>query len=181
MKQYKTFFITVIVSLSLLSCESDKSSSSEELNPDAGNKTEGRKKINTVHTYEINNPVPPKNNPELNAQLLESATAGNANEISRLLRLGADVNAKTKNSLWTALHWASRYGHTAVVRLLIQNGANVNAKTFDDWTALHWASKYGHIETVKLLAANGANVNAKNNRGKTALDIARDNGHTNIF
>jgi ankyrin repeat protein len=45
------------------------------------------------------------------------------------------------------------------VKILISNGADVNAKAY--YTALHFASKNGHLEIVKILISNGADVNAK--------------------
>ena len=38
---------------------------------------------------------------------------------------------------WTALHYAAQKGHVDVAKVLIQNGADVNAVEEDNWTALH--------------------------------------------
>ena len=51
------------------------------------------------------------------------------------------------------LLWASMEGHLEVVRLLIENGADVSVK---DDVALRLASRYGHLEVAKLLIENGA-------------------------
>jgi len=51
----------------------------------------------------------------------------------------ADVNAAEKDG-WTALHWAAMEGHTDVVRLLLQNGANVEAVTERGLTPLRSAT-----------------------------------------
>ncbi|MEJ2111162.1 MAG: ankyrin repeat domain-containing protein [Acidobacteriota bacterium] len=61
----------------------------------------------------------------------------------------------------TALHTASRNGHTEIVKLLLEAGANVDATGNDDVTALHAASQNGHAEIVELLLEAGANVNAE--------------------
>jgi ankyrin repeat protein len=57
------------------------------------------------------------------------------------------------NVLNEELLWASMYGHLEVVKLLIENGADVRAK---DGVALRLASRYGHLEVVRLLIENGA-------------------------
>jgi ankyrin repeat protein len=43
-------------------------------------------------------------------------------------------------------------GHEVVVRLLLEKGTNIKAKTLSGWTALHWAASCRH-EVVQLLEA----------------------------
>ena len=62
---------------------------------------------------------------------------------------------------FSALHWAARFGHTAIADYLIRRGANVNADAGGGWTPLHLAAQRGHLETVKQLVAHGANVRAR--------------------
>ena len=86
--------------------------------------------------------------------------------------MGADVNARD-NYAQTPLYEAVQLGHKDVAALLIQNGADVNAKTYHDGpTPLHWAAYLGHKDLVALLMENGADVNAKDKVGKTPLDVA---------
>jgi ankyrin repeat protein len=54
----------------------------------------------------------------------------------------------TQYELDYALKWASINGHTEIVKLLLEHGADVHAE--NDW-ALRWAYYYGHTEIVKLL------------------------------
>ncbi|EAL85341.1 ankyrin repeat domain-containing protein [Aspergillus fumigatus Af293] len=78
----------------------------------------------------------------------------------------------------TALYWASSKGHEAVVRLLIERGANVRVKDKLGLTALYQASSSGHEAVVKLLLEHGADVNARSaSKGWTALFEAASNGH----
>jgi ankyrin repeat protein len=72
---------------------------------------------------------------------------------------------------------ASGYGHEAVVRLLFEQGADVNAKDGDGWTALHGAASRGHEAVVRLLVEKGADVNAKHRDRWTALHEAAYKGH----
>ena len=54
--------------------------------------------------------------------------------------------------------------------MLLQNGADVNAKNNNGETALIMSSMYGaNPEVVRILLENGADVNAKTNDGKTAF------------
>ena len=54
----------------------------------------------------------------------------------------------------------SKIGQLEVVKLLIENGADI---TVGDNCAIRWASRNGHIEIVKLLIENGADCTAWNN------------------
>lgn len=47
---------------------------------------------------------------------------------------------------WTALHEASAVGDLEVVRLLLEAGANVNARSKDGITPLHDAAYSGHYQ-----------------------------------
>uniref|UniRef100_A0A183SJT3 ANK_REP_REGION domain-containing protein n=1 Tax=Schistocephalus solidus TaxID=70667 RepID=A0A183SJT3_SCHSO len=60
-----------------------------------------------------------------------------------------------------ALHLASKEGHLAVVRLLLDHNAVIDAKTKKGNTALHIASLAGRTDIVQLLVDRGADVNAR--------------------
>jgi Ankyrin repeats (3 copies)/Ankyrin repeats (many copies) len=64
---------------------------------------------------------------------------------------------------------ASTYGHEAVVRLLLKQGADVKAEDEGGWTALHCAAESGHEAVVRLLLEQGVDVKAKKENGWTAL------------
>ena len=84
--------------------------------------------------------------------------------IGDLLREGVSPVAKN-----TALLRASENGHTEIVEMLLEKGANVNAVQTNGITALMRASEKGHTETVERLLEKGAKVNAVQTNGMTAL------------
>ncbi|MBQ6775497.1 MAG: ankyrin repeat domain-containing protein [Synergistaceae bacterium] len=113
-----------------------------------------------------------------------------------LIRHGAEVDAKDYHE-WTPLLWASWWTvcfgvHPSQVRalapednplpqirkrvkILLDAGANVNARDNVGQTALMYAAKAfngGDAELVSILIDAGADVNAKNNLGYTALMYA---------
>jgi ankyrin repeat protein len=57
------------------------------------------------------------------------------------------------------------------VKLLLEAGANANAKTPDGDSALHWAAFDGKPDIVRALAAGGADLNLKDASGRTALQV----------
>jgi ankyrin repeat protein/uncharacterized glyoxalase superfamily protein PhnB len=72
----------------------------------------------------------------------------------------AEVSAVTGRYVgWTGLHSAAQRGHLDAVRLLLQHGADPNAREEGDNTSpLHWAGAYGHLEMVRALLDAGGDV-----------------------
>lgn len=72
---------------------------------------------------------------------------------------------------------AAIQGDTKTVLLLLDQGADVNARTdrekMQGMTPLHWAAKYGQTDTVKALLARGADINVQTGySGETAIQLA---------
>lgn len=74
------------------------------------------------------------------------------------------------------LHVAAAVGNPAVVRLLIEHGADVAATTRDAETPLHVAAIYGFAPLVRLLLENGADISAKASEDLTPLHSAASDG-----
>lgn len=88
--------------------------------------------------------------------LREAARAGDLAKVDALLAAGAPVDAPAKYGQ-TPLYFAAEKGHLAVVRRLVERGANVNAKdSFFDASVLGIALQGGHHELARYLLAHGA-------------------------
>ena len=108
-----------------------------------------------------------------------AAAKGNLDAIRRQLDNGTDVNstfvqAGVPGSGATPLHLAVITGQLDAAKLLLEKGADIEAKAADEHkgTPLHWAAFVGRINAVKFLLEAGANVNAKDQHGNTVLDSA---------
>ena len=77
----------------------------------------------------------------------------------------------------SSLRCAAQYGHEAVTKLLLDNGANVAAADFSGKSALISAALCGHEAVTKLLLNHGADAAAKDAEGQTALMFAALGGH----
>ena len=78
---------------------------------------------------------------------------------------------------WTPLDAASYKGHSKVVQVLIEAGADVNPTDKQLTTPLHLAAKEGHLNIVHILLNNGAQVCQRDINELSSLDMAIDNGH----
>lgn len=99
-----------------------------------------------------------------------AAKTGDIKAIKQHLADGVGVNARDGELGVTPLTWAALLGQTEAIELLIQKGADVNARNKDGGIPLHGAAFLGETEIVILLIQKGADVNAKNNNGETPLD-----------
>ena len=73
--------------------------------------------------------------------------------------LARGSNPKANHQGWTGLHAAAKGGHGDAVRLLLEHGADPNAREAGDNTyALHWAAAHGHLEIVRALLDAGGDV-----------------------
>lgn len=72
----------------------------------------------------------------------------------------------------TALHYAASRGQTGLLRLLVAQGANINAVDQPGNTPLHRAVENGDLEAAGLLLDQGADVNAKDFSNNTSLHLA---------
>ena len=81
----------------------------------------------------------------------------------------------------TALHYACEKGNKECVELLLDSGADANAKSCAWMTPLMFACCHGHTEIVKLLIEKGkADALVRNKKGKSALIFAVMNGQIQI-
>jgi ankyrin repeat protein len=118
--------------------------------------------------------------PSLNTKGLDDWTAlhlaaneGNLSVCEVLIFEGemTDLEARTSLSR-TPLHLASMRGHQAVVKLLISEGADIDAVDTYLNTPIHYSSQFGHVECTKRLLKHGASFRMRNNLGQTAWDCA---------
>ena len=96
-----------------------------------------------------------------------------------LIDAGANLNSTISRSSTlsfgvghTPLHKAASVNHIEMVKLLLENGANINVKDDSDHSPLHLAIHGGHGELAKLLIESGAYIHSKNYNGNLPVQVA---------
>jgi len=89
--------------------------------------------------------------------MIEAVQSGNLIRVKELISVGADVNLVGIECfrLGTPLHFAAKYGHRIIIEVLLENGANIDARVAGE-NALVWAVRSGKIESLKLLLRKGS-------------------------
>ncbi len=97
-----------------------------------------------------------------------------------LIANGAYVSAGVEDAKATPLHNAAFNGLIGMVRRLLGEGAEINARDGNHLTPLHWAAMQGHENIAALLIARGAEPDAEDRRGATPLFLASLHGHADL-
>ncbi|KAK2724436.1 hypothetical protein QYM36_001072 [Artemia franciscana] len=98
-----------------------------------------------------------------------------------LLELNANPNLKLRRSRWTPLHYAAMKGDLEISRLLVSNGATIDAFTSDGRTPLCWSVIERKVSMTKYLLEQGANPNLKFDKSQcTPLHYAARDGELEI-
>ena len=74
---------------------------------------------------------------------------------------------------------AAKMNKPALLKCLLQNGADVDAKDSEGISALIYAAAYGNLEIIKYLIIKGADINVANSDGQTVLIFASGSAFTN--
>lgn len=92
-----------------------------------------------------------------------------------------DINQQAEPAGCTPLMFAARGGHSPVVRVLLNKGANLSIIEFDDGsTALHFSAEEGHFAVTAMLVGAGADLEAVS-KGSTPLCAAAMRGQREVM
>ncbi|KAI9762971.1 MAG: hypothetical protein M4579_000034 [Chaenotheca gracillima] len=103
----------------------------------------------------------------------DAVASGDLLTTRHILTTGVDLKAKTDDEYQrTALHLAVSYRHERITELLLDYGADIEARDRHDQTPLHKAVLAGNSKITSLLVSRGAFLEATDRDGRNALHLA---------
>lgn len=109
-----------------------------------------------------------------------AATVGYLQDTKAILSSGSISVNQIDPEGWTPVMVAADRGFSRIVRVLMDNGAEVSVSARDGNTALISAAQRGHLAVVQMLLEGKANVQAVTSQGFTALHVAAADGHSKV-
>jgi len=108
--------------------------------------------------------------------IFEAAATGRAELVKQFVSRNPELVKAYSPDGWTALHL--NFGNLEVVKVLLDNGADINAvsKNTLSATPLQGAAAFQKVDLAQLLIARGANVNCHGQEGVTPLHEAAGSG-----
>ena len=106
-------------------------------------------------------PTEPPTTKVLDVPILAAAYNGNIEAVKQHLAAGTDVNVKGGFADGTPLHYAAANGHKEIAELLIEKGADLNAKDEDGGTPLDVAISFNRTEIADLIRVIGGKTGAE--------------------
>jgi ankyrin repeat protein len=83
-------------------------------------------------------------------RIIEAADQGDLETMLKLIK--AKVNIQTQDKWhWTALHMAAYGGYEEMTKVLIEESADLDARTVDDETPRHLAEMKGRVGVVRII------------------------------
>ncbi|VDM21992.1 unnamed protein product [Wuchereria bancrofti] len=147
-----------------------------------GLKNRGAKNLNAIPlktTIAQNSHKSPFQRYEYN--LVNAAIRGSKKRLLEALENGEDAN-ESDNLGFTALYHAAAHNYTEICKILIENGALINAHGGELCeTPLHAAVRWQAVDVVEYLLSKGANRRARNLKDETPMDFIKDDEMQAVF
>jgi ankyrin repeat protein len=112
------------------------------------------------------------------AALHHAVLNGESASVQLLLDLGANSNAISDDPCQkiAPLHLISQIHDEQIIKLLLNRGADLEARDYSGRTPLYASCQSGVVENVRLLIEMGADIWVKDDKGGTLLHMAVDSG-----
>jgi len=105
--------------------------------------------------------------------IFAAAILGDTERLEELLTGNRSLVSALSSDGWTPLHLAAFFGKDGAVRLLLNKGASVTARSTNQManTPLHAAAAGKHADVVKVLLAHGADIQARSDTWSQVMAV----------
>src|SRR4051794_30487597 len=93
--------------------------------------------------------------------LVAAILSKNVDRVRELLAVGAPINERYGELQYSPLMASGMVGSREITQLLVDRGADVNARDANGETALHFAARAGDCSTIVILVRNGAEIDSR--------------------
>lgn len=113
---------------------------------------------------------------ELDKKLFQAVSDGDSVHVEKYLKEGANANVQKGLGFlkMSQLIIAVQKKHVKIVKLLVDNKADVNFKDAFKTTSLMYAAHSGNLEIATYLITHGADINANDEQGNSVLSAAKE-------
>jgi len=84
----------------------------------------------------------------------------------------------TDEDKFQLIHFLAIHDRPDLLKVLLDNNVDVNAKTSSGLAPIHLAARDGHNEILQSLLMNNAQINTIDNKGRQPIHVAAENGRT---
>ncbi len=109
--------------------------------------------------------------------IFSDAFLGNEEGVLQHIQNGVNLST-TDASGMNPLHWAALRGHAPIVKILLNNGCDIDSLNNGLNSALLLAAAYGHDHIVRLLIERGADISLRNLKDRDVLFMTTLYGHS---
>ncbi|CAE7553797.1 ANK1 [Symbiodinium sp. CCMP2592] len=106
--------------------------------------------------------------------------AGMKQLLAEAVKMHIDLDYSEKPYFRSALWEATWRNHEVIVKALVEKGATIDFKDYQERTPLHEAAYYGHLNLVEYFIEKGAPINVLDKFGQTPLFRAVDGGRHEV-
>lgn len=124
---------------------------------------------------------------DLNKKLIEACEEGLEDSVEQAIDQGANAHLLTNEQLHfydnhenSPMHFAAQKNHLEIIRILLQRGAQIDARNRKRETPFHWACAFADIDLIEFMIKHGAGINAVEDEGGTPLSWACYEGRENV-